>query len=525
MAKSRKKLSDAWILSELLECRRDPWYFIKTYCYTLDEHAEKKGLPSIRLFPDLEYAEKIVRDWQKGHRKYILDKSRQMLVSWLFSCLHLHAALFGYGIRIFYVSRKAEVSNALLERTKHTLRHLPAWMIPEYRDVEYILEFPGQKSIIQAVSQDNDALRSYTASYIWFDEWAFQENGKVGYAAAKPTIDGGGRVTGTSTPNGRADNLFYALVSDDGERKLVSGSPGSGGIEFRTNANGFRLCRLHYSADPDKDPARDGAEWYRQAVEGTPEDNWQQEYELSYDKREGKPVYGGFSRDTHVKPLIYRPGQIVYRAWDYGYHHPCCVFAQKVPETGQLAVLAALMGEDTQIRDFAKQVLTYQADRFPKADYQDVCDAAGNHKSDKSELTSVEILNSLGIYPAWMNEGITPGIDLIRDLLLMHKGLPRLIFADSNDCSLMVDMMAGGYRYPLVQGDMAEKPLPLKDGYYEHTADCLRYLVTWLYWVVMPKKEEAPPPDKNTAAHVMAHSRKSAQKRKRGAGSPIGGGW
>jgi hypothetical protein len=61
-----------------------------------------------------------------------------------------------------------------------------------------------------AVPQGADVLRSRTASGIFADELGFQEKGREGFQASKPTIEGGGRYTTVSTPNGQ--NFFYELL-------------------------------------------------------------------------------------------------------------------------------------------------------------------------------------------------------------------------------------------------------------------------------------------------------------------------
>jgi phage FluMu gp28-like protein len=66
-------------------------------------------------------------------------------------------------------------------------------------------------SAIYGMSQDSDALRQYTATSVFWDEMAFHEHAYAAYGAVKPTLMGGGRLCGVSTPNGK-NNLFYDLV-------------------------------------------------------------------------------------------------------------------------------------------------------------------------------------------------------------------------------------------------------------------------------------------------------------------------
>jgi hypothetical protein len=55
------------------------------------------------------------------------------------------------------------------------------------------------------------------------------------------------------------------------------------GLSIRTTSLGFRVLRLHYSCDPEKDPATEqGKRWYEEARKGMPDARFRQEYELDY---------------------------------------------------------------------------------------------------------------------------------------------------------------------------------------------------------------------------------------------------
>jgi len=48
---------------------------------------------------------------------------------------------------------------------------------------------------VMAVGQGADQMRSYTASYVMCDEFAFWEQAEATWGSLKPTIQGGGKVT------------------------------------------------------------------------------------------------------------------------------------------------------------------------------------------------------------------------------------------------------------------------------------------------------------------------------------------
>lgn len=74
-------------------------------------------------------------------------------------------------------------------------------------------------SIIQAAAQSAEAPRSHTFSGILLDEMEFTDNAPALHTASMPTIFGGGKFVGVSTPNGKG--YQYNLASDDGRIDLT----------------------------------------------------------------------------------------------------------------------------------------------------------------------------------------------------------------------------------------------------------------------------------------------------------------
>jgi len=190
--------------------------FVFDYCYTIDPHDFNNP---IKLFPRKHYIERLIDVWLE-ERLMIVVKSRQMMATWVFIALNLWLAMFHRGQYIFFISRKESDAGldsplSLLSRALFMYNHLPDDMkVPLVKSsAPPIMKFPQMDSVIQGVSQDSDALRQYTASSVFNDEMAFQEKSRESYAAMKPTIDGGGRLTCVSTPNGK-NNLFYELAND-----------------------------------------------------------------------------------------------------------------------------------------------------------------------------------------------------------------------------------------------------------------------------------------------------------------------
>ena len=457
--------------------------FVFKYCFTLDPHDKK--MP-IKRFPYSQYAEKMIEQWEKEELLLVV-KSRQMMASWLFIALHLWDAMFNKGRTIFVVSKKEADAGfdsqlSLLSRMEFILERLPKDMVPEYKKTlrPPKLDFSKLHSSVMGMSQDSEGLRQYTASRILSDEMAFQERAEQAYIAMKPTLDGGGCLTGISTPNGR-NNLFYYLVND--VKKGQKTKPGTDegeiskgqlevlckGLGVRRNRNGFTVLSLHWSAAPWKDNT-----WMEKSKKSySSDDSWRQEQELDFNKTEGTRVFPGFHFDTHVQKIKFNPHQTIWRGWDFGYHHPACVWVQ-MDEDGKLSILHELLGEEILINDFAAEVKRLSRTLFPAMEFKDAGDPAGQATTDKSKRSTIDILRTLGFRINMRKKNVADGINVLRGLLVPQGKDERVKLHIDPCCEILVDGFLGGY----VRDD---EDNPIKDGYYEHLFDALRYFINVNY--------------------------------------------
>ena len=201
-------LAQALMKSRINRVKADPSFFIFNYVYTLDPH---DSVNPIKKMPYKQYLYYVIETWRKT-QLLVIPKSRQMMISWVMIALHYWLAAYHPGQHVFFQSKKFEDADILLERAKFIHDHVPDWLKVDGSKTEGWFSFDAINSKIQAVSQEGDAIRMQTASAVFSDEVAFQPYAAEGYAAAKPTIDGGGKWTGVSTANGK--EFFNALVSD-----------------------------------------------------------------------------------------------------------------------------------------------------------------------------------------------------------------------------------------------------------------------------------------------------------------------
>ncbi len=219
---SAKLLSLMWE-----KAKRNPEFFLLNFYWTLDEHADAKGLAPIRLLPEKDYIVKLI-DQLHTNDRIVIPKSRQMMITWTVCGYCLWDALFKTGRKEFYVSRKEDIAKEMINRNKISYKQLaaniPAEWLPQSTTFgaavgdSLTLPFPGINSSIKALPQGSDSLRHFTASIIFMDEAAFQEQARSVFIGAKPTLDGGGKMVIASTSNGKDGHgkFFYQVAHDVG---------------------------------------------------------------------------------------------------------------------------------------------------------------------------------------------------------------------------------------------------------------------------------------------------------------------
>ena len=209
----KAQLAQGLVQKEIEHCKTDLMYFLTEYVYTLDEH--EKVNPVKKLPMEKQYMRDMVTLFL-NERLLLIEKSRQMMVTWFMCAAHLWDAMFHEGRRIAFQSKKEADANNLLDRAKFIYDHLPDFMKQlEHRADPFAyckLQFGKLNSIIQGIPQGAAQLRQYTFSRVFVDEAAFQEEQEESFIAMKPTISGGGSAVIVSSPNFK--NHFYLLAKD-----------------------------------------------------------------------------------------------------------------------------------------------------------------------------------------------------------------------------------------------------------------------------------------------------------------------
>lgn len=168
-------------------------------------------LPAIRPFPDFllkAYMIPLIEEWVKA-QYFVIEKSRDMMATWLIVALHTWDVLFHKGRQHLFQSQNAPKSLELVQRAYFIARQQPKFLRDvvgpvvfgkgDHRSGEmFILKQEGE---ILGFAQGPDQIRQFHPSGIFQDEAAFQIEAEAAYAAIKPAILMGGKFTAISSAN------------------------------------------------------------------------------------------------------------------------------------------------------------------------------------------------------------------------------------------------------------------------------------------------------------------------------------
>ena len=203
---------------ELAYCKHDPVHWFNTWAWTFDPRLLAQGLPAYIPFDLFDrQAEYILwlQEREKGQEQGLVEKSRDMGLSWLNVGYAVHAWLFRPGFVGGFGSRKLELvdtigdPDSIFEKIRILLRNLPAWMMPagfswKVHDNYCKLIHPSTGATINGEGGDEIG-RGGRASVYWIDEAAFLARAAKVDAALSQTSN---VLIWVSTPNGPG-NQFY----------------------------------------------------------------------------------------------------------------------------------------------------------------------------------------------------------------------------------------------------------------------------------------------------------------------------
>jgi len=237
-------MNDKAKVKELIKCKINPEYFLKTYVYI-----EQPG--GITRLQPYDAQLQLVRDILNYHYLCIL-KSRQIGISAIVQALCIYLVVFFPNITIGIISRDGPEATDFVRKCRIMLENLPKWMRPSFiKRTEQTFELSNNSRIIAStVNQSNPqgVFRGKTITFLIIDEAAFIRKIEDAFVGLSPSVTTAHRVAeknnipyGTvilSTPNGTTGvgEWFYKMY-----------------IEARTGNSIFKAVTIHYSQAPFAD--------------------------------------------------------------------------------------------------------------------------------------------------------------------------------------------------------------------------------------------------------------------------------
>jgi hypothetical protein len=432
----------------MLWCKRDVRFWFRHFCWTFDPRLDQPHQPFVP-YPFQEKALMELVSAIENGEDLLIEKSRDMGLSWLVLLAFQYFWLFRDGANFHLGSRKQEAVDrkgdlsTLMEKLRYNLAWLPHWMrLSGFQDNVHdnLLRLlnPANGNTITGESSNENFGRGGRYKAVLFDEFPFWPMQDAAYASA-----------GQSTPS-----------------RIVVGTPYGKNNRFADLrfSGQVRILRIHWREHPLRDES-----WYAIQQKRMSEDEVARELDINYHLSLKDRVFQNFDESNKGDFQAFKPQKLI-RSWDFGFHCPSCLFLAFDSED-RLLVLREVVGKQELLTDFAKRVTHLTEADYGQVPVEDICDPAGAQRSDKSLQTSIDILNSLGVFPFFDRASIKDGLELLRVKLSEWVGLRPALQVDFR-CEKLIEAFEGGYRY----GPSGSES-PLQEHPYEDVMDCLRYAV------------------------------------------------
>lgn len=483
----------------LRQAKADVSFFIEEFVKIEDKDAPDPMVPFV-LWPK----QKEALEAFETKKLVITLKARQLGLSWLALAFASHGLIFTPGYSVVALSKREEEAKELVRRVRLILEYMPPFIIrkkdktlPENYNgptwdatTTYIQIFhPDSKvpATFTSFTSSPDSARSFTASLVILDEWAFQMYAQEIWAAAYPVINRptGGKVIGISTAK-------IASFFEEVWKKAVK------------NKNNFYPVFLPWYSDP-----RRSQEWY-EATKAELPDSYLQEYpatpEEAFSAGE-QTAFPEFDAEVHVIEPFDIPEH--WKRWlscDNGYDHPFAWYWYAVNEDGDIYIYR----EYSRDKDDPKVLYSDQASRVMELSMQikieggelnfetepiDFCvaglDAWNMHHRDATGKTLVDYYQDGGMKSIGFKKAIT---DRKLRKAVVHEYLKVTTEGDSrrsklhifNTCKHLIDTL------PKLPKDNLD-PEKVADCAIDNQYDSISYgLVTYHIERSLGLKEESP---------------------------------
>jgi hypothetical protein len=377
-------------------------------------------------------------------RLLVILKARQLGVSWLACAYTLWLCATQPGRTVLTFSQGQLEANELIARVLFLADHhqdraaLPALVTQNTTELAW-----ANGSRIKSLPATKRAGRSFTASLVILDEFAFMAYPADLYAAVKPTIDGGGKLFIISSADGQGTpyHRFWQAAAE--------------------GRNRFTTMFLPWTARPDR-----GATWRDERLQETagPAAAVLREYPANpaeaFASLPGR-IYDCFDEAVHTCPRFALPEDWPrYLGLDFGGVNTAGVFLAQEPGTGRLYLYRAYKAGERSAAEHAHALIAGEPG-VPQC-------VGGSHSEGQ-----------------WRREFRQGGLPVREpDVKEVEVGINRVYGAIKQDQLIVFDDCAGvldelrSYSRELDGAGEPTERISEKSTY--HHLDALRYIVGWL---------------------------------------------
>jgi len=418
IAKLEVKLEAEW-----RKCKDNIDYWIETYVKIQNvDDAEGTPMPFI-LWDEQKKALKTFVE----ERCIIVLKARQLGLTWLGLSYLVHELLFMPGFSAVCISRKEEPeAKELIQRCTFILEHLPNWQTRNKKDktqgylgpqwdsqtLRITMEHPNKAvSRIQSLSSAPSSGRTFTATCILLDEWAFQEADEEIWSSIYPIANRptGGKVIGISTM--RLNTVFH----DQWDRAM-------------SGENRFTPVFLPWTSDPRRDE-----EWYEETKDNMP-NSYLREYPASPEEAKSVGVGAFFPEIDFENVHLFRTFEIqpdwsIVGSYDPGYATRACFKWYQISPEGWAVCFREFYPQRMIDSEQAEEILkmsTWPAKAGKKAEPYDfeyiVADPSAWVPASDSGKSTAETFSDAGLYMERGSKDIDNGWRLLHQWLKPRKG-------------------------------------------------------------------------------------------------------
>jgi hypothetical protein len=275
------------------------------------------------------------------------------------------------------------------------------------------------------------------------------------------------------------------------------------GISARQTKLGFNVLRVHYSADPDKDPQTpQGRRWMEEAKKGMADARWRQEHEIDYGALGGQLVFPEFDESIHFGPLDLPLSPDRWTVWLACDPHPRRAHAfvwLAINRYGDMVIPWSWWPQDVNeereqqgknrllIREYTEALRDVEKAALFPASYMELMDQAGKNFNSDEEHNFFDAYEAEGVafQPAKKNREYA-GYGLISKALTPTK----FVVGNEEQFKPQLTIMRGcGYNDELVRqfkmlrfrefkGNVEDKDPPSEPMDKErHLIDCVSYIL------------------------------------------------